>query len=163
MKRILLKGLLEDYYKINIKNVDMKDIIRRDLDILLKFVETYGFPKPKGNTDPLAKILFIDNPTKSFTPVILGTQYTLLLEILYDYTLSCEINEKCKNCYPSGKIIIRILEDHGLYKEKVLLISLINSGLVEKLPYSNNKYKLTQLGTNVAKHSALQAYIAFKI
>jgi predicted transcriptional regulator len=158
-----IERTLGDYYKINIKNVDMGGITSRALDNLLKFVETYGFPKPTRNMDPLAEMLFINNPTKSFTPVILGTQYTLLLEILYDYTLSCEINEKCKNHYPSGKTIIRILEDYGLYKQKVLVIPLINSGLVEKLPYGNNKYKLTQLGTNVAKHSTLQAYITFKI
>ena len=158
-----IENILRDYYRIGIKNVDMKGITRRALDNLLKFIGTYGFPEPTGNMNPLVKILFIDNPTKSFTPVILGTQYALSLLILYDYTLSCEINEKCKNYYPSGKTITRILENYGLYKQKVLVIPLINSGLVEKLPYSNNKYKLTQLGTNVTKHLALQAYIAFKI
>jgi predicted transcriptional regulator len=157
-----IERTLEDYYKIGIKKVDMEGITRRTLDNLLKFIGTYGFPKPKGNTDPLAEILFINNP-KSFTPVILGTQYALSLLILYDYTLSCEINEKCKNYYPSGKTITRILEDYELYKQKVSIIPLINSGLVEKLPYGNNKYKLTQLGINVAKHLALQAYITFKI
>jgi predicted transcriptional regulator len=157
-----IENILRDYYRTSIKDVDMKDITSRALDNLLKFVETYGFPEPTRNTDPLIKMLFIDNP-KSFTARILGTQYALPLLILYDYTLSCEINEKCKNHYPSGKTIIRILEDHGIYKQKVLLIPLINSGLIEKVSYGNNKYKLTQLGIYVAKHSALQAYITFKI
>jgi predicted transcriptional regulator len=159
----IIEDILRDYYRIGIKNVDMKYITSRALDSLLEFVKTYGFPKPTRNTDPLAEILFINNPTKSFTPVILGTQYALPLLILYDYTLSCEINEKCKNHYPSGKTITRLLEDYELYKQKVSIIPLINSGLIEKVPYGNNKYKLTQLGTNVAKRSALQAYITFKI
>ncbi|MFZ8855744.1 MAG: hypothetical protein ACO2OX_00890 [Candidatus Nanopusillus sp.] len=157
-----IEKTLGDYYTIDIKDVDMKYITNRALDNLLRFVETYGFPKPTGNIDPLVEILFVDNPG-SFTERIFGTQYALSLSILYDYTLSCEINKKCKNHYPSGKTVTRTLEDYGIYNQKFSFAPLLNSRLIEKAPHSNNKYKLTPLGINVVRHSSLQAYIAFKI
>jgi len=161
-ERNTIENTLRDFYTIRIKNVDIKNITRRALDNLLKFVRTYGFPKPTGNTDPLVETLFINNP-KSFTVRILGTQYVLSLLILYDDTLSCEINEKCKNYYPSVKIIIKTLEDYEIYKQKLSLIPLFNSRLIAKAPYGNNKYELTQLGISVAKHAALQIYASSKI
>ncbi len=158
-----IERVLKDYYKIDVKDVDMKYITSRALDNLLKFVGIYGFPEPTGDMDPIVKILFIDNTTKSFTPVILGARYALLLLILYNVTLSCIINKKCKNYYPSGKTIIRTFEDYGIYKQKLLLEHLLDYGLIIKAPYGKNKYELTPLGINVAKHAVLQAYVAFKI
>ncbi|MFZ8800837.1 MAG: hypothetical protein ACO2ON_01500 [Candidatus Nanopusillus sp.] len=163
-----IEKILEDYYRIGIKDVDMKGITSRALDNLLGFVGTHGFPEPTGDIDPLVEMLFIDNANidnpKSFTVRILGTKYVLLLLISYDYILSCKINEKCKNYYPSGKTITRTLEDYEIYKwKKLSLKSLLNSELIKKVPYGNNKYELTQLGTNVAEHAILQSYIASKI
>ena len=159
----IIERALEDYYKIGVKDIDMMIITNSGLDNLLMYVNMFGFPKPTGNTDPPVEMLFINNPTKSFTPRILSTKYILLLLILYDDILSCKINEKCKNYYPSGETITRKLEDYRIYKEKWSLIPLLKSKLIIKAPYGDGKYGLTQLGINVAEHLLLQTYIASKI
>jgi len=157
-----IDDFLRDSYRTNIKSIDMYKITKIGLDSLLEFVSKYGFHKPTGNTDPFIEILFVNKP-KSFTLAILGTWYTLLLLMLYKEILSCEINEKCINHYPSRKFIIEKLKKMGIYLPKFPFRTLCKLGLIEKLPYSNKKHKLTQPGRRVAKHIALHAYRASNI
>ncbi len=163
-----IERALEDYYRIGVKDIDMVTITISGLDSLLTYVSMFGFPKPTGNKpteniDPLVEILFT-NPTKSFTARMFSTQYALSLLILYEDILLCEIDERCKNYYTNGKTIERKLKYYGIYdKSSPSLISLRNFRLIEKAPYGRNKYELTPLGTKVARHSLLQAYIASKI
>jgi hypothetical protein len=88
------------------------------------------------------------------------------LLILYKDTLSCEINEKCKNYYTSGRYIKRRLEEIGIYLRGSPLRLLLEYGLVkeyERIKSYIKRYKLTQLGMKVAKHIALQVYAASNI
>ena len=160
-RRILLEKYITEENIINTHlrypYGNIEKMAKNGLDGLLEYVRIYRSPNPKifisQSINPFVKILTI-NP-KSYTMYILSTPYILLLLAIYYHILSCRMNEKCKNYYPTPNGIKELIKIKYTYS-KVLE----KHRLIERVLYSRPKYILTEYGEEVSKHLSLQAYIA---
>lgn len=151
---------LEDLHKVNIKNIDREKMAKNGLESLLKFTKEYGFlnqkifiDSPSELINPFVKILTENH--KSYIMRILSTQSISLLLAIYYHILSCRMNEKCKNYYPTPNGIKELIDIK--YTDSRILE---RYGLIEKVLYSRPKYILKPYGEEIAKWLAIQAYIA---
>jgi hypothetical protein len=156
----IVNEYLKDLYKIDIKNIDKEKMAKDGLESLLEYTKEYGFlnqkifmNSPSELINPFIKILTENH--KSYIMSILSTQSISLLLAIYYHILSCRMNEKCKNYYPTPNGIKELIDIKYTYSK-----ILERYGLIEKVLYSRPKYILKPYGEEIAEWLAIQAYIA---
>ena len=163
-EKVYINRTLDEIAKINIRPIDIIDIVSQGLDNLLGHINEYGLLKLGKYTDPFVEIL-LTKQQGSFTARILSTLYILALLFLCNSILSCKTSKTCINYYPTGRKIKKEMENLGIPISQFPSGPLCEFNLIKRVPgeFGDGRYTLTPYGEEVATHIALQAYIASHI
>jgi len=162
--------VLSSEYRISRKRIEQEKMF---IDNLLNELE------PLYNEDlrviledslkSLTLYTYSDENTKIKPPYTLyilskaGTPLAHLLSAALNY-LDCKLNPRCKECGPTSNRIRRTLEEYGFTDYSVLYRPGGPLGLLERLGLIDKctprRYKLSELGKEVATAAGLQIYIA---